>query len=85
MKRAIKWPLKMAWRATGPIRRPLVRAFEGWLDRYVVMTSHAATDEANLGFDFAASELARMQQQVEAMRAAVEGQRREGLVVVGTS
>jgi hypothetical protein len=85
MKRLIKFPLKLAWRALGPIRRPLVREFEGWLDRYVVMTSHAATEEANIGFDFAAAELARMQQQVEAMRAVVEGQRREGLVVVGGS
>lgn len=82
MKRLLKLPLKLAWRATGPVRRPLQRAFEGWLDRYVVMTAHAATDEANLGFDFAAAELARMQAQVEAMRALVEPASREGLAVV---
>lgn len=82
MKRLIKIPLKLVWRAMGPIHRPLVRAFEGWLDRYVVMTSHAATEEANLGFDFAAAEMARMQGQVAAMRAELDGQRREGLAVV---
>ena len=82
MKRLIKYPLKLAWRAIGPIRRPVVRAFEHWLDRYVVMTAHAATDEANLGFDFAAAELSRLQQQVSAMRLNVEGPPREGLAVV---
>ena len=79
MKRLIKLPLKLAWHATGPVRRPLQRAFEAWLDRYVVMTAHAATEETNLAFDFAAAELARMQAQVEAMRALVESPPREEL------
>lgn len=82
MKRIIKWPIKMVWKAIGPIRRPLVRDFETWLDRYVVMTSHAAVEETNMGFDFAAAEMARMQSQVQAMRAAVESSRHEGLAVI---
>ena len=82
MKRWIKYPLKITWHLTGPIRRPAAQAFEQWLDRYVVMTAHAATEEANLGFDFAAAELARLQQQVAAMRARLEGGPREGLAVV---
>ena len=82
MKRLVKYPLKMAWGMAGPLRRPIVRAFEQWLDRYVVMTAHAATEQANLGFDFASAELARLQQQVAAMRADLEADSREGLGVV---
>ena len=82
MKRIIKWTLKMIWKTMGPIRRPFGRAFAAWLDRYVVLTSHAATEEANNAFDFATAEMARLQRQVQEMREAVESSRHEGLAVV---
>jgi hypothetical protein len=82
MKRIIKWPLKLAWKATGPIRRPITRAFEHWLDRYVVMTSHAATEEANIGLDFAAAEMTRMQLQIQRMRESLQAPNRDGLAIL---
>ena len=82
MKRIFKWPIKMVWRATGSIRRPLVRELGKWLDRYVVIISHAATEEANIGLDFAAAEMARMQSQVQAMCEAVESAGRDDLIIV---
>ncbi len=78
MKRLMMFPLKLAWRATGPIRRPLVREIETWLDRYLVQTTLAVSEEANITLDFAAGELARMQRQVEAMRSLVEDRGRAG-------
>jgi hypothetical protein len=82
MRRIFKWQMKLMWNLVGPVRRPLVRVFETWLDPYVVLTAHAATEEANNAFDFATAEMARLQQQVQQMREAVETDRIEVLVVV---
>ena len=78
VKRFAKGTLKFGWRLTRPIRRPIVRRAEAWIDRYLLITAHEATEHANLGLDFAAAELARMQAQVEALTREVEG-----LAVVG--
>lgn len=83
MKRLMVLPLKLAWRATGPIRRPVVREIETWLDRYLVRTTLVVTEEANITLDFASGELARMQGQVEAMQGALHASTPRGLVVVG--
>ena len=84
MKRLVKWPIKLAWRAIGPVRRPVVPPPSSvWLDRYVVMTSHAATEEANLGLDFASAETRPdAALQVQALRGAVEVLPGEGLALV---
>ena len=82
MKRLIKWPLKLMWKATGPVRRPIQRAFEVWIDRYVIMTSHAATEEANIGLDFAAAEMSRMQLQVRRIRESLEASSQDGLTIL---
>jgi len=81
VKRLTKRTLKFGWSATKPIRRPFVGLLEACIDRYVVIAANAAVEDANLGLDFAAAELARMQVQVEAMLAEVEGSGREGLAV----
>ncbi len=82
MKRLIKKTLKFAWRGTSPIRRPFVRRFEAWIDRYVVITAHEATENANLALDFAAAEIARMNSQVDRLCASVESRRTEALLAV---
>lgn len=82
VKRLAKKTLKFGWRITKPIRRPFVAVTEAWIDRHVVIAANAAVEDANLGIDFAAAELARMQAQVEAIIARIEGQGREGLAVV---
>ena len=84
MKRLIKLPLRILWRATGPLRRPVVRRFESWFDRYLTLSARTLTEEANLVLDFTAAELARLQIQVEAMRGAVDELEPEGLAVVGS-
>jgi len=84
MKRVILFPMKLVWRILGPVRRALVREVETWLDRYLAQTTLAVTDEANMTLDFAAGELARMQEQVRAIRDSLPDRHAAALGVVGT-
>ena len=75
MNRLIRWPLRVCWRLSRPIRGRLASRAEAWLDRYLVFATEAMVEEANLALDFASADLARMQAQVERLAARAEGAR----------
>ena len=83
MKRLIKWPLKVVWRWTAPLRRPIVRKLEAFLARAYAQAPiphphiHIAcngrvTEETGVLMDFLVRELVRLQDQVERLQQTVE-------------
>lgn len=96
MKRLIKFPLRMLWRLTAPVRRPLVRKVEALLARAVARAPvpaphvHVACEcrvnaEAGLLMDYMVRELVRVQTRLDHLQEAVEGlaPAPHGLSVVG--
>jgi len=79
MNRLLKFPFKVLWRMTAPVRRPLVRRLEALLTRCCSPTYHLnntnichVTEESNLLMDHMVRELVRLQKQVDQLHHAVE-------------
>jgi hypothetical protein len=75
MKRVIKSALRVLWRGTGPIRRPILRKYESFLKRCLppaVPPARYPIEETNALMDEVVRELIRLQGQTEYLRQAVE-------------
>ena len=72
MKRLVKRVLKMLWKATSPLRRPILRKAEAFLTRCLRPTEALLAHETNVLMDHVVRELVRLQRQVEGLQQAVE-------------
>jgi hypothetical protein len=73
MKRLIKRPLKMVWRWTAFVRRPVQARIEAMLVRCCNRPPHChVSDETGLVMDHLVREVIRLQKQVESLHQAVE-------------
>jgi hypothetical protein len=78
MKRLIKMPLRLAWRLTLPVRRPLVRRIEVLIARSTAQAHvhpHIVCEvsaETGVLMDHMIRELIRLQIQVETLSRAIE-------------
>lgn len=69
MKRRVKNLLKSCWRATFPLRRPILVKTEGFLRRCM---GTAANNEQAVVLDLVVRELVRLQDEVEALRRSID-------------
>src|SRR5262249_6783362 len=68
MKSILKRLLKTAWRATEPLRAPIVRKLENFLRRALQPTDPSLLGETDVLMDHVIRELVRLQCQVEALQ-----------------
>jgi hypothetical protein len=72
MKRLVKHILKGLWRATSPLRRPILRKVEAFMTRSLRQSEALLAHETNVLMDHVVRELVRLQRQVEGLQQAVE-------------
>jgi hypothetical protein len=77
MKRLLKLPAKMLWRATWPIRAPIMRKLDAMITRIFAQNRNLmhvchVTEETSLLMDHLVRELVRLQLKVESLQATIE-------------
>jgi hypothetical protein len=86
MKRLVKRGLKVIWRGTEPLRRPITGRVELFLRRCLQPTEQSLAGETDALMDHVVRELVRLQCQVEALQQAVLERlpaAQEGAVIAG--
>src|SRR4029077_7255981 len=68
MKRLVKRGLKVLWRGTEPLRRPIIQRLELFLRRCLQPMEQGLSQETDVLMDHVVRELVRLQCQVEAMQ-----------------
>ncbi len=68
MKRLVRRVLKVLWRSTEPVRRPILFKLENFLRRCLQPTDAALLNETDVLMDHVIRELVRLQCQVESLQ-----------------
>lgn len=76
IKRALRFPLKLVWRAIKPLLRRLAARAETWIDPYITIAAESVADRSNMELDLAACEVSRLSRQIEAITATLHARTR---------